>query len=64
MYDEYNSLKDILRLTDIKGFTLDLFQEKRILKRKVNKEADLTISNGEIGLFYIYPSASFRVSQK
>lgn len=28
LYEEYDSLKEILRLTDIKGFTLDLFQEK------------------------------------
>lgn len=34
LYDEYNSLKDILRLTDIKGFTLDLFQEKKNPKKK------------------------------
>lgn len=29
LYEEYNSLKDILRLTDIKGLTLDFFQEKK-----------------------------------
>ena len=34
LYDQYNSLKDILRLTDIKGFTLDLFQEKKNPKKK------------------------------
>lgn len=34
LYDEYNSLKDILRLTDIKGLTLDLFQEKKNPKKK------------------------------
>lgn len=28
-YDDYESLRDILRLTDIKGLTLDLFQDKK-----------------------------------
>ncbi|MGL9816781.1 MULTISPECIES: hypothetical protein [Enterococcus] len=28
-YDDYISLKEILRLTDIKGLTLDLFQDKK-----------------------------------
>lgn len=29
LYEEYDSLKDLLRLTDIKGLTLDLFQDKK-----------------------------------
>lgn len=28
LYEEYDSLQEILRLTDIKGLTLDYFQEK------------------------------------
>ena len=28
-YEDYESLRDLLRLTDIKGLTLDLFQDKK-----------------------------------
>ncbi|MGG5372643.1 hypothetical protein [Enterococcus sp. AZ196] len=34
LYEEYESLKEILRLTDIKGLTLDYFQEKMSRNKK------------------------------
>ena len=29
LYDEYESLRDLLRLTDLRGLTMDIFQNKK-----------------------------------
>lgn len=37
LYEDYESLKEILRLTDLKGMTLDFFEEKKKSQKKIPK---------------------------
>lgn len=34
LYEDYESFKEILRLTDLKGMTLDFFEEKKKSQKK------------------------------